>query len=1091
VLNNRIWDSSKTRRALLLRLALVVATGSGTTLHAADAPPVFKQYCVQCHNKAMAMAGINLQKLTADRSIGAEFKQWQKVLAMLEEKNMPPENMPQPNEAERTGAAAWIRTALQAYAEEHAGDPGNVTVRRLTSGEYANTISDLTGLALDVERAFAGDAVGGEGFTNFGDVQFMADATLENYLSAAKTIADHAVIGSGPLGFFADPGMSGFELSAITRIHDIYRTHGFRAVAAEGGRAFGLEQYGKAFFACWQYRHRRALGDAGVSLEVLAQREGLSPRFVRHIWDVVQQSSPSYPTSEVVSRWQGLPAPEGDNHATAKVRQACTDLQEYAINWPRWLFAAGELARGGAGDERALVITDAALAVDTKHELTFLLLANDEGSSGVTLSLIGANPASTAHPIVVWRNPTVCVVSGDRDRGPKQPLKSILPAELVDKLAFGRRPDGGAINPSDFATEGETSLSLDLPLPKGARGMQLSATVDVAPESLADAVLRLTVSDNNQGKRTRTPAWALLANAENEGYRTWKANVLEYAANLPQTSHGEPTPSDRDPIPPPFDNTYNQDERDHFHARVKYFRDDQFFVDNMIDDATRHQLDDAWDDLYASFEYHNIFLRFVAGKYGVELAGKGIDELDEALIADLPDEPRHYVKALKLHYESVMKAQAEAHSEHVDESIRFAELAWRRPLDPAEEDRLRRFYTNATEDGGLEHRKAIRALLARILVAPEFLYRLERPADLSGTSQLSDWEVASRLSYFLWSSVPDEELRRAAAAGELNSDRQLTAQVKRMLADPKARRFATEFFGQWLGFYRFDQYKGVDAKRYPDFTDEVKSAMYDEAVSFFEHLVRQDRPVREILSADYTFLNQALAKHYGIETAVTSNGPVEKVDGADGIHRGGLLRLGAVLTTTSAPLRTSPVKRGDWVLRRVLGTPTPPPPPDAGSLPADDKLFGDLTMAQQLEAHRRNPSCNSCHSRIDPLGFALERYDAVGRWRDEYSDGKPIEDQGKLSDQRRIDGINGLIAYLGDQDSLVLRTMANKLLGYALGRTVALSDQPLIDRLIQRGGDATFAELAADIVLSRQFRYHRGREEGPAAAIDDSTSEED
>jgi len=353
---------------------------------------------------------------------------------------------------------------------------------------------------------------------------------------------------------------------------------------------------------------------------------------------------------------------------------------------------------------------------------------------------------------------------------------------------------------------------------------------------------------------------------------------------------------------------------------------------------------------------------------------------------------------------------------------------------------------------------------------------LEQPAKVSGARPLSEWEMASRLSYFLWSSVPDEELRRAASAGELSKPEQLERQVKRMLADQKARRFATEFFGQWLGFYRFDQFKGVDTSRFPEFTDDVKSAMYVEAVSFFEHIVRKDRPVREILFADYTFLNNSLAKHYGIKKEIKSD-QVEMVDGANGFQRGGVLRLGAVLTATSAPLRTSPVKRGDWVFRRVLGTPTPPPPADAGSIPSDEKSFGGLTLFEKLAAHQRNATCAGCHSRIDPMGFPLERYDAVGRWREKYSDGKPVHDSSALADKTPIVGVDGLLAYLQSQDKQVLRTMSKKLLGYALGRTVLLSDQPLIDRLMSGGSDVTFSKLATEIVSSRQFRYRRERDD--------------
>ena len=233
-------------------------------------------------------------------------------------------------------------------------------------------------------------------------------------------------------------------------------------------------------------------------------------------------------------------------------------------------------------------------------------------------------------------------------------------------------------------------------------------------------------------------------------------------------------------------------------------------------------------------------------------------------------------------------------------------------------------------------------------MSPAFLYRVES-APRGTEITLNDWEMASRMSFFLWSSIPDEELRRAAAAKELSDPKKLAAQVARMTADPKARRLSTEFFGQWLGFYHFDEYRGVDTGRFPEFTDDVRRAMYEESVATFEYLIRERRPVKEILHADYTFLNKPLAKFYGVDEKLAPTDTVQKVEGASKFDRGGALRLGSVLTTTSAPLRTSPVKRGDWILRRILSTPTPPPPPDAGTLPADDKSFEGQTLRQRLD----------------------------------------------------------------------------------------------------------------------------------------------
>ncbi|MBI1353932.1 MAG: DUF1592 domain-containing protein [Acidobacteria bacterium] len=1063
-------------------LVLAVAFG-GSTLRAAESvvpggEAIFKQYCVACHGDAAKMAGVSFTELTSRPSVAEGFHEWEKVVSALQEKRMPPAGMPQPSEQERAQAIAAVQNALLSYAKQHDGAPGRVTVRRLTSGEYTYTIEDLTGLDLNFDRDFVADSVGGEGFTNYGDAQFMADASLELYLEAAKRVADHAVIGAGPLQFYTDPGMSGFEMSAIHRIHDIYRQHGFRAVAAEGGRAFGLELYGKAFFAAWQYEHRAELGMGELSLEQIGAKHGLSPRFVQHIWRVLQQPSTTYPTSEVVTMWKDLPAPGADADA---VMAKCTEIQGFVISWPRWLFGAGELAAGGAGDERALVITDAAVVAKRSEELNFVERIEDPGKATVHISLGEANPQASTDAVVIFRGAAVRMTRGQDST----PLRELLDAATIEKLALGHGPAGTPLGPDDFALPAGSEVDFQLNIGKEARFFSMKMTAELAGDP-GDAVLRLLVSQTADGQSGR-PSWALLADSDSPGFKSWKANVLEYAGNFPQASHGEPTPADRDPIPPPFNNDYNQPERDRFHQRVKYYRQDDFLVDKILDDATRQQLDEAWSDLMASFEFHQATLNFVNDKYDLKLE-KGIAELTEADIAAMPEEAQHWARTLTSEYQAVMAQQAAAQPGHVDDAIAFAQRAWRRPLTAAEKDSLRGFYVQAREELQLDHRKAVRALLTRILVAPSFLYRLEEPDAPKGVTELTDYELASRLSYFLWSSTPDQELLDAASAGKLREPQEMERQVRRMLAAPKARRLATEFFGQWLGFYRFDQYRGVDAKRYPEFTDKVKASMYDEAVSLFEHIIRRDKPIRDVVFADYDFLNKDLAQIYGLDVDVEAADGVTLVEGTDKLHRGGALRLGAVLTATSAPLRTSPVKRGDWVLRRIVGTPVPPPPPNAGSIAADDKAFGSDTVFERLQAHKRNATCAGCHNRIDPLGFPLEHYDTIGRWRNEYPNGQPIHDSGTLTDKTEISGVDGLIGYLESQEDQILKNLSNKLLGFALGRTVLASDQLLVRRLTEAGGRQSFADMATAIATSAQFRTRLGREEAPPSTSENPDS---
>jgi len=1066
---------------------------------------MFEQFCFPCHGTSSPMAGISIEKLATNQiSLADGFQTWTRIAAALEGHVMPPEGMPQPDEKDRAAAAAWIHAQQNAFAKKHDGDPGRVTVRRLTSGEYAYATYDLTGYNLDTGIDASSDSVGGEGFTNFGDVQFMQDVNLEHYLDAAKVIAAHAVIGAGPLQFYSDAGKTGYELSAITRVKEMYLKYGFRTVSGEGGYAYGLEKYGKVFYVTWEYAHRAALGQPNTTLKTFADREDVELRFAQHVLDVVNRPALSYPLSDVAARWHKLSAPTGDIKASeALARTETTELQNFETSWAGWFFGRGDAAFGGAGDESPLIFNDKSLKADPEHHFSFAHRGvggrGAPGASGPTkiyLNVASVNPAAKGQGAIVWKNATVAFTTGfgrgggaagaagavagagavaasgaggrGRGRGPAAPrvsLRSVVSAETAKQLNFGKAIDGSTLGPDDFSTDG--SVAFEVPMPAGITtfDIQLDATLGAN----RDHVFRITIADRPDPRGI--PTRGLVGDPSSPGYKVFKTGVMEYANTLPPNSNDQPTPADKDPAPEPFDPTYNVPEHDDYIQWVKYIRDDRFVWNHLLNDENRKRLDEAWNDIYASFPYHDNYLRLLSEKFKYDLKGKKMADMNPAAMAALPDEMRQYVTPLRKAWEEMIAAQAANKPRHIEDVIDFASRAWRRPLSEAEKQSLRAFFVKVqAADPDHDHVAAIRAVIARVLVAPQFLYKVEVASQSATARPLSNYEMASRLSFFLWSSIPDDELRRAAAAGELVTNAGLQKQVKRMLADPKARRLSTEFFGQWLGFYHFDQFKGVDTTRYPEFTDEVKSSMYDQAVSFFEHIVRTNRPVSEILYADYDFLNAPLAKYYGITKEIKATGPVELVENANELNRGGVLRLGAVLTTTSAPLRTSPVKRGDWVLRRILGTPTPPPPPDAGTIPQDDKNFGGLSVKDRMAQHKRNATCATCHTRIDPLGFPLEHYDSTGRWRTNYSDGKPIDDIGELADKSTIPGVTGLLTYLHTQQDKVELTLSHKLLGYALGRTVQGSDQLLVDKMVAAGDKATVADLATLIVTSGQFR---------------------
>ena len=1074
--------------------------------NALQSPQFFETYCFECHSATKPKGEINLERLIAQPSVGEHPDEWEAIAEMMETVEMPPDDAKlQPSDTERTEAVSWVLGALKTYETEHAGEPGRVTVRRLTSGEYAYAIRDLTGIDIKVGVDDSSDSVGGEGFTNFGDVQFVQDAKVERFLEAAKAVADHAMVGAGPLEFFPDPGKTGLELSALHRINELYTSKGFRVVSGEGGRPFGLERYGKAFFVSWYFKHRKALGEPQVTLRELAGREGITGKFAEHIWSVVNRPQLGFPSRELVEPWNQLPKPSQDLQASIQqARAGCDVLYKALTTWPSWFFARGDLAAGGRGDESPLEFDDVALKAQPQHHYAYRLGApaaqprtifspTVPGPWNVFLSFDSVNPIRGIKPVVIWRNPrlvTRAVVPPDETppegavaiaaarvrslAGPiiaTQSLRTLVSAETSARLKFGISADGSDIGPDDFATTGPISFQVEAPA--ADRVVFFEADAELGRDR--NAVIRVVMSDREKGNPLDTRHRIFVGDPASAGYATFRAGMAEYVSLLPPNSHGEANPADKDPIPAPFDNTYNGDEHDAFVLKVKYQRNDAFFTDNLVDGADRDRLNQAWNDLFGSWPYHTAYLGMLADHYGLKLKSPRMEDMDAEQIAALPDEVKPYVVPLRQHFDEVVSARVQAESVHVENALEFASKAWRRPLAAAEKARLKRFYQQARTEQTLDHDDAVKALLARVLVSPTFLYRVE---SVSGPAErpLNDWEMASRLSFFLWSSIPDDELRRAASAGELSDPKTLAKQVKRMTADPKARRLATEFFGQWLGFYRFDQFRGVDTDRFPEFTEEVKDAMYDEAVSTFEYIVRNDRPIKEVLHADYTFLNQPLAKFYGIERPVESGDAMVKVEGANSFNRGGALRLGAVLTTTSAPLRTSPVKRGDWVLRRILGTPTPPPPADAGSLPADPAAFGGMTLRERLEVHKRNASCASCHVRIDPMGFPLEAFDAVGRIRTVYQDGTAVDVTGELADKSTISGVDGLLGYLESKDTHVMKTLAKKMLGYALGRTVLASDRALVSELVNAGDHATFSDLALKIVSSRQFRHRQGEQ---------------
>ncbi len=399
---------------------------------------------------------------------------------------------------------------------------------------------------------------------------------------------------------------------------------------------------------------------------------------------------------------------------------------------------------------------------------------------------------------------------------------------------------------------------------------------------------------------------------------------------------------------------------------------------------------------------------------------------------------------------------------------RFAERAFRRPITVAEVERLLTVFDRAQQRGD-SFEMALKLPLKAVLISPHFLFLVEPEPEKDGVHELPDFPLASRLSYFLWASMPDEELFALATAGKLRDENVLREQVRRMLRDPRSHGLAESFVSQWLGLGALGETVRPDPQRFPEFDETLADAMRQEPIWFFDNLIREGRSLLELLDADYTFVNERLAQHYGVEgVRGTEMRRVPLVDK----NRGGVLGMAGVLTVTSFPLRTSPVLRGKWVLEDLLGARVPPPPPNAGVLPKDDRNDKGLSFRKQLELHRSRSECASCHQRMDPLGFGLENFDPIGRFRTEQA-GQPVDAAGELPSGEKFNGPRELRAVLLKQKTEFLRNLARKLLGYALGRQLYRFDQCVIDeslKALEAEGYKAPA-LIERIALSYPFRH--------------------
>lgn len=549
-----------------------------------------------------------------------------------------------------------------------------------------------------------------------------------------------------------------------------------------------------------------------------------------------------------------------------------------------------------------------------------------------------------------------------------------------------------------------------------------------------------------------------------------------------------------------------------FHSQMGYFRDDQPLYDLMLNEAEQREIDRLWLELdfvtsapmrqYAGFIWFDrTDSRFMRDREFDRFRAEDKDCTSEAKVRGLEDAytakaersgasesalaaMHHYFDDMSAKFRRLERLHVDSEPIQIDALVEFTQRAYRRPLSQREKQSVRAFYRRLRQDDGLGHEDAIRDSVIRVLMSPHFCYRVDLPLPSShdqakqSIQPLSDVALASRLSYFLWSSMPDATLLELAESRRLHEPEVLIGQVRRMLRDDRARGFVSEFAGNWLDFRRFEQHNGVDRGRFPQFTDELRQAMYEEPVRFFLDLIVRDASILECLYADHTFVNAVLAKHYGAETEFDPDSPERwrKLERASKWGRGGLLPMAIFLTNNSPGLRTSPVKRGNWVVKRMFGEQIPAPPATVPELPEDESKLGDLTLRQALARHRADSSCAACHERIDSFGLVFEGYGPIGELRDVDLGGRAIDSAAIFPDDSEGRGLDGLREYVRQQrqDDFV-ENLCRKLLAYGLGRTLRLSDEATIAAMQERlaAENHRFGILIEVIVTSPAFLNRR------------------
>lgn len=953
---------------------LILCVLGASVVQSQAAPAAFESFCFKCHDATQTEGELDLEALMARKADAAQWQVWEEIIARIEQGDMPPKKArKQPTASERAEMIAWAKTQIDSLAAVTRDDPGMVVMSRLTREEYRRVIRDLSGGVVTSAGAYLPNEGGaGEGFSNVGEAQGMGMAQFEKYLEAAKGTLKHLRVSPHDgLVWSAVPREPVEDAAAQIKesVDDLIAWHvGQQQKWGALHREQLAAQFGSAHAVYLAAAKQSSLGFS-PNLEALGLKPKLLSKIALEKWQrILLSEDKASPFADWAKAWRALP-PSLDGE---KLLQACQAIVQGGLKAPDSEDFAPpyEISFHEAREE--------VLEAATKHgHWPFRIDIGDARE----LFLIATDAGDGARgEYAVWQKGRV--VFKDGSAKPWQDVVKIVGANSGKPFAWG--VDG----------EGSKSLGPD------AIGVRPPGAVKFAvpPEAIVFEV-DLTL-DPNRTKLASIQALVLKEKPKSQSY-----------------------------IPGRY--VFGGRKRDNDAASNNNKERDQLLRKRNISEANLTKVGlNAERNIFAA--WNRAPLKAIGGPWP--------DQPAEKVETDAPyhytvAEVRRNATPEDLAELRVLEERLFALTQPFEPSkaqkwlASFARHAWRGSFGEKEAAMLAQLYQEAAKPG-VSFDSAMKVPLLAVLMSPDFLYKVASALAESELGlkpkPLSSKQLASRLSFFLWASVPDDEL----LAADLTQPEVLKAQTRRMLRDPRAASLAEVFAAQLWQFEDFENHSGPDEKRFPEFTDARRREMLQEVVAALNRVFLEDAPLSRLLDEDC------------------------------------LATKPLFLTKTSLPLRTSPVQRGAWVVETLLGRRIPPPPPNVPQLSADEKSSDGLNIQQQLAKHRADANCATCHAKIDPPGIALENYDPIGRWRDAERDGTPIVNSETLHDGTAMNGVAGLKTWLKSREAEFRANFHRKLLGYALGRAVLPGDQALLERLSEQ---KTFSATVVEIVTSAQF----------------------